>query len=392
LNQPLRFAARISLPIGFRFDEVTSSRFPKPVATPAPPLGPLSAFTGTFNGAGFNIIFRPNNAFTPTHLPTPVVPVSDNILELNLTAETLTFSSSLGAVPNRGSNPQGNVFLNGVPYLQVINDVTIPHQATGIHLEPGLWVIVPQTNAPLEETTVARMASIPHGTTIAAQGTSTDIAGAPTIPPVDITPFRTGNPAAKIPFPSQTAANAATARIPQDLTAFIDAGTITQAILTDPNTVLRHHLSGQKIAATTVISISTRPPEPLFGGGLDNIAFLLGDETTPLPNRPNAQTLQMTATFWVETVELTLRVPIYRRGHPPLSIKPVPTVPGQHVPTFLVAPPIDIMEPREIRVSFTQIQYSQTVLLNFSSITWPHVSVATLIPSDPIPVPPSAWD
>jgi hypothetical protein len=46
------------------------------------------------------------------------VPVSDNILELNLTSESLSFSPSLGAVPNRGSNPQGDIFLNGVPYLQ----------------------------------------------------------------------------------------------------------------------------------------------------------------------------------------------------------------------------------------------------------------------------------
>jgi len=39
----------------------------------------------------------------------------------------------------------------------------------------------------------------------------------------------------------------------------------------------------------------------------------------------------------------------------------------------------------------TQIQYSQTVFLNFNGLSWPHVSVATLMPSAPIPVPPSAW-
>jgi len=38
-------------------------------------------------------------------------------------------------------------------------------------------------------------------------------------------------------------------------------------------------------------------------------------------------------------------------------------------------------------VPFIQIQYSQTVFLNFGPLTWPHVSVATLIPADPIVVP-----
>src|SRR5271166_1876528 len=55
-----------------------------------PPLGPLNAFTGTFVGNGFNTIFRPKS----TGL--------DNLLELNLTSETLSFMKSLGQVPNRG--------------------------------------------------------------------------------------------------------------------------------------------------------------------------------------------------------------------------------------------------------------------------------------------------
>jgi hypothetical protein len=38
-------------------------------------------------------------------------------------------------------------------------------------------------------------------------------------------------------------------------------------------------------------------------------------------------------------------------------------------------------------MSATQIQYSQETILNFSGISWPHVSVASLIPADPIPVP-----
>ncbi|MDQ2762990.1 MAG: hypothetical protein M3Y22_05730, partial [Pseudomonadota bacterium] len=61
------------------------------------------------------------------------------------------------------------------------------------------------------------------------------------------------------------------------------------------------------------------------------------------------------------------------------------------VPKFLVHPPMEIKTPRTITVKSTQIQYSQQVFLNFNGLTWPHVSVATLVPSDAIAVPPSAW-
>jgi hypothetical protein len=159
------------------------------------------------------MIFRPNNPITPTPLPNPV-PVGDNILELNLTSESLAFSPSLGSVPNRGTDPQKDVFLNGVPYLQTINDVTNPGQSIGIHAEPGLWMIVPQTTLPdIKQSTVFRMGSIPHGTTIEAQGIFVTHPGPPNIEPVNITPFKIGNPADRIPFPSQKAADPNTPRI-----------------------------------------------------------------------------------------------------------------------------------------------------------------------------------
>ncbi len=253
------------MPSGFRFGEVSSLTALTARGSPAPGLGPLAAFTGTFRGSGFNLIFRPDSAKTPTPLPIPVSG-SDNVLELNLTLETLSFSPMLGSVPNRGSQAQGDIFLNGVPYLQAISDVTVPSQPVGIHFEPGLWIVVPATIDPAEGATVARMASIPHGTTVEAQGTSSAVAGKPTIPAVDITPFSTAPPHGKIPFPSQTAATGNTARIPQNLTSFIAAGTITQAMLTDPNTLLRNHIASQTITSTTVISVSSEPAAPLFGG------------------------------------------------------------------------------------------------------------------------------
>lgn len=387
MGNPIR--ANISLPSGFKFDEVPPSARTTGAPTPPPSLGPLAAFVGNWSGNGFNTIFRPDNPVTPTPLPTPVS--SDNILELNLTSENLAFSPSLGSVPNRGSNSQGDIFLNGVPYLQTISDVTNPGQPVGIHVEPGIWMIVPPTTHPAEGQSLVRMASIPHGTTIEAQGTFVTFNGAPTIPAIDITPFVTGNPSQKIPFASQTAATQGTPRIPQDLTSFIAAGSITQAMLSDPATVIRNHINRQRITATTAISINTNPSSPLFGGGADNIAFLVGDPSTitnPNADTPNAQTLQMSATFWIETVEVTIQIPVFTLGQAPLVIKDADDGSGRPLATFTVRPPIPIPVPRPITFTFTQIQYSQIVLLNFNGLTWPHVSVATLVPSDAVSVNP----
>ena len=145
----------LSLPSGFIFGEVSSLTAPRAAVSPPPSLGPLAAFTGTFRGSGFNLIFRPDSVPTPTPLPIPVSG-SDNVLELNLTLETLSFSPMLGSVPNRGSLAQRDIFLNGVPYLQTISDVTVPSQPVGIHFEPGFWMAVPATTHPAEGSTVVR--------------------------------------------------------------------------------------------------------------------------------------------------------------------------------------------------------------------------------------------
>ena len=164
-------------------------------------------------------------------------------------------------------------------------------------------------------------------------------------------------------------------------------------MLDDPNSLLVAHISKQTILSTTTLFISTAPPPPvgLFGGGTDNIAFLLGQPALP-PPAPNAQATQMTAVFWIETVQEILDVPPFRVGDPPFLLRAKPSVQGQRVPRFLVKPPFDVNAPRKLTVTFTQIQYTQTVLLNFNGLTWPHVSVNTLVPADDIVVPPSAWN
>ena len=226
MSGPVNPGAGITIPAGFQIQPVDDKLGPGPTPSnpsPAPaPLGVLANFKGNFAGTGFNLIFRPNSGPpTTTTFPNPVSPAppnapSENVLELNLTTETLSFSPSLGSVPNRGLEKQNDIFLNGVSYVQAISDVT--NIATGkadgtpvpIHLEPGLWMHIPATNSdPLLGESLTRMASIPHGTTINAQclAPTTSIAGPPTIPPVDITPFPIGGnqQSGGIKFASQTA-------------------------------------------------------------------------------------------------------------------------------------------------------------------------------------------
>jgi hypothetical protein len=78
-------------------------------------------------------------------------------------------------------------------------------------------------------------------------------------------------------------------------------------------------------------------------------------------------------------------------GSPPVVLQPVqtnPPVPLQ--PSFLASIPFvpgKGFRGGTVTVSTTQIQYSQKVILNFAGLSWPHVSVASLVPADPIPIP-----
>lgn len=351
-----------------------------------------------------NIIFRPNSGPPPlgTPFPNPVSPTppvfpSDNVLELNLTKETVTFSEPLSTVPNRGFGAQNDIFLNGVPYVQAINDVTNIEtgrgdgNATSIYFETGLWMKIPATNnTPVLGDSLVRMASIPHGTTINAQclAPTSTFQGPPQISAVSLKPFGVGNIHSRIELNSLNVQNSITPRLAQDLSKFNAAGTITQEILDDPNTVLRNSIKGQNITQTIVFTVSTDPPLPEFGGGTANIAFLLGN---PGATAPNSNAFQLQATFWIETVGYSLTVPVCKPRQAPMEISAPESPSGQPRPVLLVSPPYEITSPKTINVTSTQNQYSQVVFINFDGITWPHVSVSTLIPSTPVPVPDSVW-
>jgi hypothetical protein len=281
----------------------------QPFPEVASPLGPLAPLAGTWSGRGFNVIWRPN------HTPAG----QDRFLELNVTSEQLAFTAIPGSIPNRGFHqPDINMF--GLTYLQQISDANLK---AGLHIEPGLWVAIPKTTDPNVPPTVARLASVPHGTTILLQGTAASASAGPNIPNIGIKPFPLGQPSQTIDFPEQTLSQQTSFR-----TASAGLAGVTQAMVDNPNTVLHSAIAGQHITSTTTLHV-TAGDAPVPGGGTANTAFLKGGA-----DGANADAVSVTATFWIETLQ------------------------GQTAPT--------------------QLQYSQIVLLNFNGITWPHITVGTL--------------
>ncbi|HTW64786.1 MAG TPA: heme-binding protein [Bryobacteraceae bacterium] len=304
-------------------------------AAPTDLLGPLRGFVGnqaekTWTGTGFNMIWRPNHGQSGP---------ADHFLELNLTTETLNFRDITGTgVANRGFN-QNDIFLGAVAYLQQISDRTGPQ-----HFEPGVWANAPATTDPTEPTSVIRMGSIPHGTSINLQGVGFQ-APAPQIAATTITPFGIGSKddgqTNLVPFPEQQNVQTAT----PSRTSPADVPGLDDLHLNNPNLFLTDVLAQQTPISTTVLIITSEvnstlanvippPPAPNAGGGTDSIAFLVGG---PPSNSPNAAPATVTAIFWIE------RVRDNKSGQ-----------------------------------EFDQLQYTQRVLLNFNGLSWPHVSVATL--------------
>lgn len=379
---------------------------------PPPPDFPLAQFRGAYAGNGFNTIFRPRFNSGPT---APSDGPNDNILELNLTTEQLTFGATLGKIPNRGFAEQPDITLGGLPYLQTIQDVTNEEtgkgdkpKATDIHFEPGIWLNVPAAIFQ-KSGSVVRMASIPHGTTVNAQGliptraNTTALGGAagpPNIGDIDTTPFPIGSPSNRLNgvFKSMDAAQANSLRIPQNLQPFVDKRTITTEIIKNPNIVLRNAIKGQNITETISFEVSTGPPAAeLNGGGTANISFLAGKQdsiTTAAPGKtdnPNAHAEFMKSRFWIETVAYQVNVPKLA-GQSTVLLRPtMPSDSTAPTPVFAItAPPGGVPATKEITVAGIQIQYSQIVNLNFGPpgvgiLTWPHVSVATLVPTEPQP-------
>jgi hypothetical protein len=351
-------------------------RFQQGPLTTALNLGPLASLVGSWKGRGFNTMWRPDNPQSPPFTQTK------RFLELNLTSENFDFLTIPGVVPNRGINPQPDLSLYGLHYLQRVSDADKPPFSTAgqaLHIEPGLFMNVPASQIPAVGPTIVRMASIPHGVSLLMQGptpSTVPVPGPPNIPPIyPIAGLPSFAPPAgsvglgiqpvDIPGP---AGDGKEHTVPEVTLANDIAGTqsngpyppatIPQAYVDDPNVVLRDAIAGQDILGTITIQLSTMCEG---GGGIVNIPFLgTPDPAQPTdPTQANAFVLQATATFWIEWV----RMEGYR-PHPYEAKKLDPRLLG--------------IEPFWPEPTFLQLQYSQTSILVFNNVLWPHVNVATL--------------
>jgi hypothetical protein len=342
-------------------------------------LGPLASLAGSWKGNGFNAIWRPDNPESQPFTQTK------RFLELNLTSESLDFHVIPGVVPNRGLNPQPDLSLYGLHYLQRVTDADPPPFSTAgqaLHIEPGFFMSVPAffpnpQGQPQAPASIVRLASIPHGVTVLMQGLNpgtTPVPGPPKIPPIYPIPGLPVFPTAigalglgiqpvEIPPPAGTGKEHIVPEV--DITKDI-AGSQSngpypasfQGFINDPNSVLRAAIQGQQILGTIAINLSTTG----VASDIGNIPFL----GTPNPVQStdpnilsNAFVWQASATFWIEWVLIPGNVPLV----------PLPGPPGAT---------ISAIEPFWPQQTFLQLQYSQVVILIFNGVLWPHVTVATL--------------
>jgi hypothetical protein len=290
--------------VPLRASKPLSLRASEPLETVMNDLGPLRELPGTWVGGGFNLI----------SVPTFSEPTSDgNIFRPlpNLTQETLTFRLIGGAIPNRGSH-QNDIFFPGLHYLQQVSDM-VSHG--GMHFETGFLLNVPATKPPVAKGTVVRLATVPHGVCLLAQGKSNPrpSKGPPAIAPVSSTPTHidTGQPM----------------KDRHSLAPFGKAQKkrgIPRKAIGNPNLVLTEAIKHQTIVRTVTINVKSTND-----GGILSIPFI----------NENARVTQFEATFWIEKV----------------------------------------LQPDHERSYFMQLQYSQKVMLRFAGLDWPHISVATLV-------------
>jgi hypothetical protein len=159
-------------------------------------------------------------------------------------------------------------------------------------------------------------------------------------------------------------------------------------VFTDPNDILRQALTGQEIESVATFDLFTQAPPPkdpnakpdFIGGGTSNIGFLQGtDDQSKFAdgNLGNAHAIKMTVRYWIERVAAT--VTIKPKSTDPQEFHMISTA-GVLGPTFFIpaSATAKLDAPVQKKVTWTQIQYSQNVTLNFNGLSWPHISVATL--------------
>jgi hypothetical protein len=281
-------------------------------------LGPLKNLPGYWEGPGFSLIARPDfSGKSPNGF----------FLQLNWLRETLEFTAIGSPVLNRGS-VQEDIAIYGVTYLHRVID---GETGGALHVEPGMWLNIPATEAPKQEASIARLGTIPHGNAFCTVGMAIHevVNGLPAIPPSSTVPFDIGTtppePGTRNPFPEYDLS------IPSEFRSNPLPAGLTQAIIDDPLQMLRdtvaEQVNGQGCKVKEVDLLITSSSNSV--GGIANIPFI----------NANANALDMQSVFGIQTM-------IDSHGN-----------------------------------EFLQMQYSQHAMLNFRGKTFPHVTVGTLIKS-----------
>lgn len=180
----------------------------QPTGAPPASIGPADAseqgpdgellrdLQGRWVGEGINTLWvpTPEGASTPTPPPTysptpgqPAKPLPRFIS--SRTTETIVVGDALGSVPNKGSKDDFSEL--AAPYEHRAYD----ENGNMIHAENGFWLVTPVTQQPPAAASVAKLASIPHGTVAIVQGPlPTRQPGQEQVPTPDAAPVMPTNP------------------------------------------------------------------------------------------------------------------------------------------------------------------------------------------------------
>lgn len=152
----------------------------------------LADLRGRWVGEGINTLWVPTldggvsqQATPPTYNPPGQPPKPVPQFVSSRTTETLVIEDVLGAVPNKGSKEAFSEL--AAPYEQRVHD----ENGSLIHVESGYWLVTPSTQESATPS-VAKLASIPHGTVALVQGPLSDrqpgTAPVPTPSPASVMP------------------------------------------------------------------------------------------------------------------------------------------------------------------------------------------------------------
>ncbi len=367
-------------------------------------LGLLGEMAGSWHGHGFNLIGRPDFQNKQTVY-----------LQLNQTDETLKIDPIGSSIPNRGFG-QNDIELFGLTYLQKISDV---FTGGALHIEPGIWVTQPCTtyppeSAPQNEQIVARMANVPHGNSLLAQGTARRFTGAPVLKTPtaeyafsDFPSFNT------TPFAAATPATPAAPATPEVFNAAGSSEKLNAAAAVPPlKPFTPYDVSLPSGAGNPRTPFNTTPADPPLPNDIKGVAMqdVINDPITLLQQ---VITQQQSEGHTFEGVVLNISTEatlLFRQNKndpagPIVTVKPSnggggiknllfldgeivagKEAPNAHAATVYATFWIEkVMHPH--RPPFVQLQYAQMVVLNFPifallptivNIGWPHVSVGTL--------------